>query len=168
MSPGFAPPAEDSSGREQIQRAAGSRYRRAEQRRLENRLPDVGQVHEFTDSGAGRLRKLTSEGDLSLAKSLRWQRKGAAILRNWIPPQSPCFTAPCPALVAGRQDQRPPRQLSRDDAPRRWGQREDDKLKRHLRVQPRLLRRGRGRQDSGSSLGFQPGKQGDPQVRNKV
>ena len=75
---------------------------------------------------------------------------------------------PRPALVAGRQDRRPPRQLSRDDAPRRWGQREDDKLKRHLRVQPRLLRRGRGRQDSGSSLGFLPGKQGDPQVRNKV
>lgn len=113
-------PAEGNRYKEQLR----ARDRCAEQKRLEeSRLPDVGQVHEFKDSGAGRLRKLTSESTLSLAKRLFRQRKGAAILHNRTTPRSPSFTAYCPALVAGRQDRRLPRQLSRDDALRRWGQR---------------------------------------------
>lgn len=120
-------PAEESRPEEQLR----ARYKSAEQRlQEEERPPDVGQVQEFKDSGAARLRRLTSESLWSLAESLHRQRRLFSITgsRHRAP-------ALLPAVLSWwREDKL---EGSRgDDAARQWGQREGDKLEALLRIQP--------------------------------
>lgn len=97
----------------------------------------MGQVREFKDSGAVRLRKVTSQSLWSLAESLHRQRHlfsitGSRHRAPALPPTVPRWWGE--DKLEGRRG---------GDAARQRGQREGDKLEALLRIQPRLLRRGR-------------------------